>query len=1588
MTKENVRLPIFIKKILADQNIYVTSKNKFEVGNSSKQTEFPAADDYLMSVENDPNIINKQPPVNETPNDSDHNGNTSNDESNDPVWIPDASPKTSNRNRRRDKKNKVEKGKSLNVTKKTVSQTEPKCYQDPFDKLLSEQNEQKKENDDVMSVENDPNIINKQPPANETPNDSDHNGNTMWIPDASPKTSNRNRRRDKKNKVEKEKSLNVTKKTVSQTEPKCYEDPFDKLLSEQNEQKKENDGQKEIEEKIDQKKVKEISQTPLSDTEKEENEDLFIVNRVERNKRKISINLDSESSSTATECGKECDKFDEENSNEESSNEPSSTQLRCVSKTYPNKTKNISDVHIHEKSAASIFDFDEYVEESCKATLLNKYALLRNRKRMKPKDDIGDNEDKEEDELELFKDSKKTDTKVSSRKRIKQTDSKTVDIDKTEISKDNEQQSKRTRKQLGVNKNTSEIENLIRSKKLKVDKDIENEDGSTEKKEIPIDGLNPKEIDKILNEDKQLNVVPRSTRQRKNSKIEDTVKAESTKHEPSVKNPPRQVRTKTLSETSTDTNVMDTNKNTNGETNEAAKTKRTTRATPRSVNKNAKTTESNIEPTKSTEPVSSEEKSITPIRKPGKRLLKPTSIPEDNSATSTSTGEYLTPLSNTPGDVATPREGLDEGLTTPKSRHAFKVPDNNATPVAKTKKETTKKNAVKTPSTLADAKKDTATLKTPSAVATGKKDTVVKTPVTPATVKRNPLLNAMYKRNVKGETPLHMACKKDTNKVLSLLKNNMNPNVKDNAGWTPLHDAVSIGNESVVRLLLEAGGLGSPGQLKNLPKQAHHCINCLSVYCYMCVHKNEVCPKCHAKYCDKSYLKYYELGDANVEFIYSMVNQLHCLAYSTACKSTSPSHGLHPPTVDIDKTEISKDNEQQSKRTRKQLGVNKNTSEIENLIRSKKLKVDKDIENEDGSTEKKEIPIDGLNPKEIDKILNEDKQLNVVPRSTRQRKNSKNEDTVKAESTKHEPSVKNPPRQARTKTLSETSTDTNVKDTNKNTNGETNEAAKTKRTTRATPRSVNKNAKTTESNIEPTKSIEPVSSEEKSITPIRKPGKRLLKPTSIPEDNSATSTSTGEYLTPLSNTPGDVATPREGLDEGLTTPKSRHAFKVPDNNATPVAKTKKETTKKNAVKTPSTLADAKKDTATLKTPSTGKKDTVVKTPVTPATVKRNPLLNAMYKRNVKGETPLHMACKKDTNKVLSLLKNNMNPNVKDNAGWTPLHDAVSIGNESVVRLLLEAGALVNVPGLDNDTPLHLAARDVRPALAKLLIQYGADVDKRNIQGHKPLEYLDVIGRDDIKTDILTALSLPRLSAAPPPSLPNCIDIVIYADQLDKTQTSGLAQFVKTLSSGADVPIIVSTLLQSNVNILLVNGTPERTCIATCNVLRAILSGIKAVDYTWISRSLEIGKVLPVEEFEILGTVDYPLAKPFHRSRENKENLLPGLFNGLQVYLTKPWPTSSPLSSEDMRDIFKRGGATLLNREPDPESMNLSESSVMYHVNRPQHRLYNLSQAIVYSEEALPRRLYNMEHVKALGLSWVRACVEQFEIVQPKSPYEQ
>lgn len=53
--------------------------------------------------------------------------------------------------------------------------------------------------------------------------------------------------------------------------------------------------------------------------------------------------------------------------------------------------------------------------------------------------------------------------------------------------------------------------------------------------------------------------------------------------------------------------------------------------------------------------------------------------------------------------------------------------------------------------------------------------------------------------------------------------------------------------------------------------------------------------------------------------------------------------------------------------------------------------------------------------------------------------------------------------------------------------------------------------------------------------------------------------------------------------------------------------------------------------------------------------------------------------------------------------------------------LVQAGANVNVKGLDNDTPLHDAASNGHLKLIKLLVERGADIHAKNSKGKAPLD---------------------------------------------------------------------------------------------------------------------------------------------------------------------------------------------------------------------------------------------------------------------------
>ena len=96
--------------------------------------------------------------------------------------------------------------------------------------------------------------------------------------------------------------------------------------------------------------------------------------------------------------------------------------------------------------------------------------------------------------------------------------------------------------------------------------------------------------------------------------------------------------------------------------------------------------------------------------------------------------------------------------------------------------------------------------------------------------------------------------------------------------------------------------------------------------------------------------------------------------------------------------------------------------------------------------------------------------------------------------------------------------------------------------------------------------------------------------------------------------------------------------------------------------------------------------------------KKSPILSCAAKNGVPGI-------------VLALLEAGLNPNERDQEGWAPLHDAVRGDHVEVVRLLLRAGADIDVRTLgEGCTPLHIACRFTSVDCVLELLKSGCDLN--------------------------------------------------------------------------------------------------------------------------------------------------------------------------------------------------------------------------------------------------------------------------------------
>ncbi|XP_017468109.1 PREDICTED: uncharacterized protein LOC108360368 [Rhagoletis zephyria] len=105
-----------------------------------------------------------------------------------------------------------------------------------------------------------------------------------------------------------------------------------------------------------------------------------------------------------------------------------------------------------------------------------------------------------------------------------------------------------------------------------------------------------------------------------------------------------------------------------------------------------------------------------------------------------------------------------------------------------------------------------------------------------------------------------------------------------------------------------------------------------------------------------------------------------------------------------------------------------------------------------------------------------------------------------------------------------------------------------------------------------------------------------------------------------------------------------------------------------------------------------------------------------------GQTTVHKAARLGYIDVVVYCLDRMgiNPDQKDNAGYTPLHEACTKGWLEIARILLQYGANHSEAAHSGIRPLHEASENDHEEIVRLLLSYGADPLLATYSGQTPL----------------------------------------------------------------------------------------------------------------------------------------------------------------------------------------------------------------------------------------------------------------------------
>jgi ankyrin repeat protein len=97
----------------------------------------------------------------------------------------------------------------------------------------------------------------------------------------------------------------------------------------------------------------------------------------------------------------------------------------------------------------------------------------------------------------------------------------------------------------------------------------------------------------------------------------------------------------------------------------------------------------------------------------------------------------------------------------------------------------------------------------------------------------------------------------------------------------------------------------------------------------------------------------------------------------------------------------------------------------------------------------------------------------------------------------------------------------------------------------------------------------------------------------------------------------------------------------------------------------------------------------------------------------------------------------------NNQGWTALHYAAAVGNDDIVRMLLDESAYIDAESPNGTTPLMMATGKGRVSTVKLLLDEGADPSLKNNAGMTALDFAQEARQTLVLDDITKLLDNAR-----------------------------------------------------------------------------------------------------------------------------------------------------------------------------------------------------------------------------------------------------